>query len=138
MATITLKEREIPLLYTMMEMKQIQEEVAPAGTFLYLMLGVSKDDPEDHSLYGTPEHLDALAKAIRILGNAGLEESGQEPDLTDKWVMRALRPSKIQDAMRVCIDAFNDGMASEIQDKKQEGPVDVTLEKINKKKEKDS
>ena len=138
METITLKGREIPLLYTMMEMKQIQEEVAPAGAFLYQMLGVSKDDPEDHSLYGTPEHLGALAKAIRILGNAGLEENGQEPDLTDKWVMRAIRPAKIQDAMRACLDAFNEGMASEIPDKKQEGPVDVTLEKLNKKKEKDS
>ena len=137
MAEITLKGRTIPLLYTMLEMKQIQEEVAPVGEFLFLMLGVSKDDPEDRSLYGTPDHLNALGKTIRILGNAGLEESGEAPDLTDRWVMRALRPAKIQDAMRVCIDAFNEGMASEIPVKKSNEPVDVTLEKLEKKKEKD-
>ena len=138
MAEITLKGRTIPLLYTMLEMKQIQEEVAPAGEFLYLMLGVNKDDPEDRSPYGSPEHLNALAKAIRILGNAGLEEDGQEPDLTDKWVMRSLRPAKIQDAMRMCLDAFNEGMASEIPVKKSNEPVDVTLEQIERKKKTDS
>ena len=140
MAEITLKGRTIPLLYTMLEMKQIQEEVAPAGEFLYLMLGVNKDDPEDRSPYGSPEHLNALAKAIRILGNAGLEEDGQEPDLTDKWVMRALRPTQIVEAVNACATAMNEGMSSEIKEKeeKEEGPVDVTLEEINKKKEADS
>lgn len=138
MAEITLKGRTIPLLYTMSEMKQVQEEVAPVGEFLYLMLGVNKDNPEDRSLYATADHLNALGKTIRILGNAGLEEAGEEPDLTDKWVMRAIRPAKIQDAMQRCLDAINDGMASEIPAKKSDEPVDVTLEQLEKKKEKDS
>ena len=137
MASINLKGREIPLLYTMREMKQVQEEVAPVGEFLYLMLGVNKDNPEDRSLYATAEHLNALGKTIRILGNAGLEEAGETPDLTDKWVMRAIRPAKIQDAMQHCLDAINDGMASEIPAKKSDEPVDVTLEQLEKKKEKD-
>ena len=137
MAEITLKGRTIPLLYTMSEMKQVQEEVAPVGEFLYLMLGVNKDNPEDRSLYATAEHLEALGKTIRILGNAGLEEAGETPDLTDKWVMRAIRPAKIQDAMQRCLDAINDGMASEIPAKKSDEPVDVTLEQLEKKKEED-
>ena len=137
MAEITLKGRTIPLLYTMSEMKQVQEEIAPVGEFLYLMLGVNKDNPEDRSLYATAEHLEALGKTIRILGNAGLEESGETPDLTDKGVMRAIRPAKIQDAMQRCLDAINDGMASEIPAKKSDEPVDVTLEQLEKKKEKD-
>ena len=137
MAEITLKGRTIPLLYTMSEMKQVQEEIAPVGEFLYLMLGVNKDNPEDRSLYATAEHLEALGKTIRSLGNAGLEESGETPDLTDKWVMRAIRPAKIQDAMQRCLDAINDGMASEIPAKKSDEPVDVTLEQLEKKKEKD-
>ena len=137
MAEITLKGRTIPLLYTMSEMKQVQEEIAPVGEFLYLMLGVNKDNPEDRSLYATAEHLEALGKTIRILGNAGLEEAGETPDLTDKWVMRAIRPAKIQDAMQRCLDAINDGMASEIPAKKSDEPVDVTLEQLEKKKEKD-
>ena len=137
MAEITLKGRTIPLLYTMSEMKQVQEEIAPVGEFLYLMLGVNKDNPEDRSLYATAEHLEARGKTIRILGNAGLEEAGETPDLTDKWVMRAIRPAKIQDAMQRCLDAINDGMASEIPAKRSDEPVDVTLEQLEKKKEKD-
>ena len=39
MASITLKGREIPLLYTVYEMKQIQEEIAPIGQALKIVLG---------------------------------------------------------------------------------------------------
>ena len=34
-----------------------------------------------------------MAKLIRILGNAGLEEAGEAPDLTDKKVLRAMKPA---------------------------------------------
>ena len=58
MASIKLKEREIPLLYTMMEMKQIQEEVARIGEFLNVLFGKSAKDGEDSAdLYGGPEQL---------------------------------------------------------------------------------
>ena len=43
------------------------------------------------------EKMKKLGTLIRIIGNAGLEESGEEPDLTDKKVMRAIRPVELAD-----------------------------------------
>ena len=137
MVSITLKGRKIPLVYTVWEMKTIQEEIATNDRMLALITGRNPEDKTDNSLYGGPEHLNVIAKLIRILGNAGLEEAGEVPDLTDKKVLRAMRPSQLVDAVNACIDAMNDGFRSEIPEKKDEGPVDVTLEEMKKKETKD-
>ena len=137
MATITLKGREIPLLYTVYEMKQIQDDIAPISQAISLVLGRNPDDKTDTSKYGSAEHLEAAAKMIRILGNAGLEEAGEAPDLTDKKVMRALRPVELPAAVNICMDALTEGMASEIPEKEETGPVDVTLEEMKKKETKE-
>lgn len=138
MAEITLKGRTIPLLYTVYEMKQIQEEIAPLGKFQYIISGQNPEDKDDTSGYGSAEHLDAIAKLIRILGNAGLEENGEAPDLTDKKILRSLKPGEMVTVINACMEALAEGMASEIPEKKQEGPVDVTLEELKKKKVKES
>lgn len=138
MATITLRGREIPLLYTVYEMKQVQEEIAPLGQFQYIIFGRNPDDAEDTSRYAGAEHLGAVAKLIRILGNAGLEEAGEAPDLTDKKVLRSLRPVDLVEAVNACMAAMNEGMRSEIPEKEEEGPVDVTLENMKKKEQKES
>ena len=138
MATITMKGREVPLVYTTWEMKQIQEELGPLGKAIKLVMGRNPDDKEDTSKYASAEHLGAAAKLIRILGNAGLEEAGEAPDLTDKKVMRAMKPSEISDIINACMDTMAEGMASEIPEKTQEGPVDVVLEEIEKKKDRES
>ena len=137
MVTITLKGREIPLLYTTWEMKEIQEDIAPINRAISLVLGRNPDDKEDMSKYGGAEHLTAAAKLIRILGNAGLEEAGEVPDLTNKKVLRALRPADLANVINACMNAMNEGMSSEIPEKEEEGPVDVTLEEMQKKKETD-
>ena len=134
METITIKGREIPLIYTVFEMKAIQEELGPLSRAVSLILGRNPDDREDTSQYGSAEHIKAAAALVRILGNAGLEEAGEEPDLTDKWIMRALRPAELPTAINACMNAMNAGMASEIPEEKKQGPVDVVLEEINKKK----
>lgn len=136
MAEIELKGRKIPLVYTTFEMKQIQKEIAPIGQAITLVNGRNPDDPEDMTRYAGAEHLDTIGKMIQIMGNAGLEEIGEVPDLTVKKILRGLRPSQIVDAVAACMDAMNEGMRSEIEVKKPEGPVDVVLEEINKKKEK--
>ena len=140
MVTITLKGREIPLLYTTQEMLTIQEKIGPIKEVIFKATGTNPESHEDESFYATSEHLQVLSKLTAILGNAGLEENGGTPDLTDKWVMRALRPTQIVEAVNACATAMNEGMSSEIKEKeeKEEGPVDVTLEEINKKKEADS
>lgn len=138
MVEITLRGRTIPLVYTTFEMKQIQEEIAPLDKFAYMVFGRNPEDENDTSLYGGPDHLRAAGALIRILGNAGLEESGEKADLTDKWVLRSLKPATLAEAVNKCMKAVNEGNQSEIQPKQDEGPVDVTLEKMNKKKEKES
>ena len=137
MVSINLKGREIPLLYTTWEMKQIQEEIAPLGTALKLVLGKNPEDEKDMSPYGGAEHLKHAATLIKILGNSGLEEAGEAPDLTEKKILRALKPGQLTEAIGACINAMTEGMASEIPEKKKEGPVDVVLEEIEKKKERD-
>ena len=138
MNTITLKGREIPLLYTTYEMKLIQEEVAPFAQAVAMLLGRNPEDDTDTSRFGGAEQLGAVAKLIRILGNAGLEEAGESPDLTNKKVLRALKPGDLMSAVNACLDAMNEGMASEIPDEDEDGPVDVTLEEMKKKKEPES
>ena len=133
MVTFTLKGREIPLLYTTWEMKQIQEEIATMAEAINLLIGRDKDG--NNGAYGGVKQLEALGKAIRILGNAGLEEAGETPDLTDKWILRALKPQNLTEAVNAVMNAFTEGMASEIPEKVKDGPVDVTLEEMNKKKE---
>ena len=137
METITLKGRAVPLLYTVWEMKQIQEEIAPLGQFQYVVFGRNPDDEDDTSRYGSAEHLTAVAKLIRILGNAGMEENGEAADLTDKKVLRAIRPAELADMVNACMRAMNEGMASEIPEHEDGEPVDVTLEQMKKKKVKD-
>lgn len=138
MAEILLKGRKIPLIYTVFEMKTIQEEIAPLGKLQYLISGQNPEDEKDISGFGSAEHLDAIAKLIRILGNAGLEEAGEAADLTDKKVLRSLKPGEIGGAINACVEALADGMASEIPDKDSDEPVDVTLEEMKKKKVKES
>ena len=137
MVTIKIKGREIPLLYTVWEMKQIQEEIGPLSRAISMVLGRNPDDKEDTSHYGSAEHLKAAAALIRILGNAGLEEAGENADLTDKKIMRALKPADLAGCVSACMDAMNEGMTSEIPEKEDEGPVDVTLEEMKKKEMKD-
>ena len=137
MITIRLKGREIPLIYTTYEMKTIQEEIAPLTKAIRMVLGRNPEDEEDTSPFGSAEHIGAAAKMIRILGNAGLEEAGEVGDLTDKKVLRALRPADLAEVMSACMNAMNEGMASEIPEKEETGPVDVTLEQMKKKEQKE-
>ena len=137
MATIKIKGRNVPLLYTVYEMKAIQEEIGPLAEAINLVLGRNPEDENDRSKYLSREHLEAATKLIRILGNAGLEEAGEAPNLTDKMIARAIRPVELPIMISACMDAMNAGMMSEIPEKKQDGPVDVVLEEIEKKKEAD-
>jgi len=138
MKTITLKGRKIPLLYTTWEMKTIQEEIGPLHIAIPLVMGRNPDDENDDTRYGGADHLLAAAKLVKILGNAGLEEAGENPDLTEKKILRSMKPADLADVLSLCMDAMADGMASEIPEEEEKGPVDVTLEEMNKKKEQES
>ena len=132
-----IRGREVPLLYTTEEMLTIQEEIGPLHETITKASGANPENSKDTSLFGSKEHLKTLAKLIRILGNAGLEESGEAADLTEKGVLRAIKPNEIFLAINSVMTCLNEGMRSEIPDdiekKAQQGPVDVTLEEIKKK-----
>ncbi len=138
MYSIQLKGREIPLIYTVYEMKQVQEEICPLGEISFRILGVNKENPELRDGFGRPEQLDAVAKMIRIMGNAGLEESGETPDLTDKNVLRAMRPAQIADMINVCSEVMKEALRSEIPEEDKGEPTDVVLEELKKKEPKES
>lgn len=127
--TITLKNRVIPLAFTCQELLDIQLEIAtPFRDAISIVLGRNPKDKKDSSKMGSNEHLTAAAKMVRILGNAGLEESGQEADLTDKKVMRMLKPADVAEAVNVCIDVINDNMSNEPIEEQPEDPESTPTE----------
>ena len=135
MVTITLKGREIPLLYTTWEMKQLQEEIAPLGKLNCAIFGRNPDDKTDTKNFGSAEHLTAVARLVKILGNAGLEEAGQEPDLTDKWVLRNIKPGMIMVYVIALVAVISEGNKIEAATPAEDqGPVDEGLEEENAKK----
>ena len=80
--------------------------------------------------------MENLGKLIRIIGNAGLEESGQEADLTDKWILRNMKPAMVlfyAMAMMAVISQGNIMEAKEENDSNE--PVDVILEEERAKKQ---
>ena len=135
MVTINLKGREVPLVYMTQEMLTIQEEIAPLGQVIPLVTGRNPEDEKDRSRFAGPEHLKAAGRLIRILGNAGLEVAGKDGDLTDKGVLRAIRPAELMENVNACLSAMDEGMRSEIPKEEKTGPVDVVLEQIERKKE---
>jgi hypothetical protein len=76
-----------------------------------------------------------FAKLIRILGNAGLEEAGKEPDLTDKWILRHMKPGMLMAYVVGVTAIINAAMQIETAEEKQNAPVDEVLEEENRKKE---
>jgi len=135
---VTLKGREIPLIFTTLELKNIQEEIGKLDDTMALVMGTNPDDAEDTSRFGSVEHLNALAKAVRIMGNAGLEESGEKPDLTERWILRAMRPKDVLGVALACMNTLTDGIASEIEEEEKqetEGRTDIGLQEIEKKEE---
>ena len=135
--------REIPLFYSAYEMVTIQEDI---GCTVYQLndevFGVKRDeeDEENPVRFGVvtdPEKTKKLATLIRILGNAGLEEAEKEPDLTDKWVLRHMKPGHIMIYAIAMIGVISEGnrIESTNQAEKENEPVDEGLEEENAKKQ---
>ena len=135
--------REIPLYYSTYETIQIQRDIGCTAFQLNeQVFGMEKiDEEEDASLENVkltvvndPDKMEKLGKLIRILGNAGLEESGQEPDLTDKWVLRNMKPAMLMLYAVVMMAVITEGNIMEARDEKK-GPVDEVLQEENAKKQ---
>lgn len=145
--TIKIGEREIPLALTALELVTIQEDLG--CTILQVrdeVFGIKQDfekiDPKTGNPKTTleilrdPKRVKKLATLIRIMGNAGLEEEGKEPDLTDRWILRHMSPAtEMILAYSVAMQtAINVMMSVEIP-AEEEGAVDLVLEEEKRKKE---
>ena len=128
--------KEIPLVYSTLQMLDIQEDIAPIEKAIQLVKGVNPDDRKDRSRIGGKAQLKALGAFLRILGTEGLRLQGQEQNLTDREVLSWIKPYEILIAVNACMEEMGKGMHSEIP-AKDEGPVDVTLEEMKKKEEKE-
>ena len=140
MNTIKIGKREIPLFYSTKELIDIQREIGCTGFELkdkvFGLRQVDEDDPESIVLdvVTDTERMEKLGKLIMILGNAGLEEDGQEPDLTLKWVLRNIRPAMIAIYAVTVMAIIIQGNQME-QKEEENGPVDEILEEQNAKKQ---
>lgn len=129
--------KEIPLVYSTLQMLDIQEDIAPIEKAIQLVNGVNPDDKKDRSRIGGKDQLKALGAFLRILGNEGLRQQGQEQNLEDREVLSWIKPYEILFAVNACMEEMGKGMHSEIPPKEEDGPVDVTLEDMKKKEEKE-
>lgn len=135
---INIGNRTVPMTLTTFEMIAIQEEIGcTVGQLREEVFGLERNMETDEYTFNMVEDREKLkrfGKLIRILGNAGLEEAGQEPDLTDKWVLRNIKPAMIMAYVVAITGVINDAMHMETGSK-NEGPVDEVLEEQNRKKE---
>lgn len=138
---IKIGERTVPVLLSTLEMAEIQEEIGcTVGQLRDEVFGLQVDLETDKVSFGIVEDgkkIRKFATLIRILGNAGLEEAGQAPDLTDKWIMRHMKPGLIMAYVVGITAVINEAMQIETGEKK-EGPVDEVLEEENRKKEQET
>ena len=141
MTEIKIGKRTIPLFYSTYEMIAIQKEIGcTAFQLREEVMGFHQDDPDDPmsvhlDVVKDPEKTEKLGKLLKILGNAGLEEAGQEPDLTEKWILRNMKPPMISTYAIVAMTVIVEGNQTESTKAEEQGPVDEILEEENAKKQ---
>ena len=139
MTEIRIGGRTIPLHYTTYELIEIQEAVGCTGHQLRdEVFGIRQEDEDDPTslvfdCVTDGKKTKKLGTLIRILGNAGLEENGEEPDLTDKWILKNIKPGLILAYALAAFAVINAGNQVEVKNE-ETGPVDEVLEEQIAKK----
>lgn len=145
MTEINMGGRVIPLSYSAFEMIEIQKQIGCTAFQLNdEVFGVQAEEDENDPnqepkirvmVANDPERLEKLGKLIMILGNAGLEEKSEEPDLTEKWVLRHMKPALIMGYAIAAMAEIAAGNMMEAKKEENDGPVDEVLEAENAKKQ---
>ena len=142
MPEIKIGGRKIPLFYSTYEMIEIEKSIGCTAYQLNdKVIGAHQtntenpDDPDGIVLdiLEKPENKENLGKLIRILGNAGLEENGEAADLTDRWVLKHMKPGMVMIYAVAVMAVVNEGNRMEAK-KTENGPVDEVLEEEQGKK----
>lgn len=142
---IKIGRRVIPLYYSTYETIAIQREIGCTAfqlkdqVFGVEIIDEEKDPTMENirlTVANDPDKTEKMGKLIRIMGNAGLEESGQEADLTDKWILRNMKPAMILFYAIALLAVINEGNIMEAgEDEDKNEPVDVILEEEKAKKQ---
>lgn len=140
--TIKIGGRDIPLQFTVFENIAVQEELDCTGYEIReKVFGIeeiqndeAKDPEYKMNLITDPKLMKKFGILVRIMGNAALEEMGEEPDLTEKWVLRNIKPGMLIIYAYAIMAVINEANRMESNDEKK-GPVDETLEEENAKKQ---
>ena len=148
MTEITIGKRVIPLYYSTYESIAIQREIGCTAfqlkdeVFGTQIIDEDKDPTLDNirlTVANDPDKTEKLGKLICILGNAGLEESGQEGDLTAKWILRNMKPVMILIYAIAVMAVINAGNFMEAKEEEKTGEqVDAILEEEKAKKQQGS
>ena len=120
---VKIGDRKIPLRFRMREFKQIEEEIGP---FMEVRNMIIKGKNRIRNTIGV----------IRIMGNGGLKEEGQEPDLTDEWLEENMDPFSLttyQVAVVTCL--ANENASEAAKEKNENKERDLVLEEIEEKKD---
>lgn len=120
---VQIGEKKIPLRFTMKQFAEIEEEIGYLGEVRKLILNGKN-------------RIRNLVSVIRILGNAGLKNGGEEPDLTDEWLNENMDPHALmayQLAVIACLSRDSESEAAKEENEHKER--DLVLEEINEKKE---
>lgn len=143
MTEIKIGGRMIPLSYTAFEMIEIQKQLGCTAFELKdVVFGIEAEENEDDpnaepkitiNVVNDPVRLEKMGQLIAILGNAGLEEKGEKPDLTVKWILRNMKPALILGYAIATMAEITEGNMMEAKTDTN-GPVDETLEAENAKK----
>lgn len=139
MTEIKIGGRTVPLSYTAFEMVEIQKQIGCTAFQLKdQVFGIRMEDEDDPSsvrldVINDPERLEKMGKLIAILGNAGLEEKGEEANLTEKWVLRHMKPALILGYAIATMAEITTGNMMEAKSE-ETGPVDEGLEEEQAKK----
>ena len=140
MNEVKIGNRTIPLFYSTYEMIAIQKEIGCTAFQLKdEVFGLTQEDEDDpmsvqFGCVTDPVKTAKLGTLLRILGNAGLEENGQEGDLTDKWILRNMKPPMIIGYAAMAIMTINEGNEIEKPEDEKQGPIDEGLAEENEKK----
>ena len=140
---IKIGKRNIPLYYSTYETIAIQREIGCTAfqlkdqVFGVEIIDEDKDATLDNirlKVAEDPERMEKLGKLICILGNAGLEEEGQEPDLTEKWVLRNMKPAMMMIYALAVMTVITRGNTMEARPEQNGEPVDEIKEENDAKK----
>lgn len=115
---IKIGDREVPLLFNLSAMAQMEESIGQLNDFKKLLT--------------SGQRVRSLIRMLVIFGNEGLRQTGGKADLTEEMVGTLVHPSRIMEIQSCVMGAISEGLTMET--KPDDGRErDLVLEELEKK-----